>query len=342
MSALLLYTAACSYSVGSLRPAARVAHRAPVVTAQVNSDSRVTAEYFDFLLGRNKKNITEDGPSIIVGQGKIGSMLLDFGSRNGYEDVVIKRGDPIPADHPGPIYVCTQLADVPAVIGACPDEKKDDLVFLQDGMLEPTFQKNGIYGPTQAALWLCCMRKGGKPVDGLTSDNPEGLTTVGGKWADAFAARMSTGDLTCHVKLERDLRRCVLEKLVFTSAYNLVGAVHGNINVGEVAQKHSDEVDTMCRELASFIRYTLSVSLFSGLDERLASYAQKMEFLPTSIGQDFESRNGYFYRYAKMAGTRVNPAGIKVEIPDTTPVHTEYLKEAVERGVIPQSLLDSV
>ena len=72
----------------------------------------------------------------------------------------------------------------------------------------------------------------------------------------------------------------------------------------------------MCRELASFIRYTLSVSLFSGLDERLASYAQKMEFLPTSIGQDFESRNGYFYRYAKMAGTRVNPAGIKVEIPD--------------------------
>ena len=87
MSALLLYTAACSYSVGSLRPAARVAHRAPVVTAQVNSDSRVTAEYFDFLLGRNKKNITEDGPSIIVGQGKIGSMLLDFGSRNGYEDV---------------------------------------------------------------------------------------------------------------------------------------------------------------------------------------------------------------------------------------------------------------
>ena len=40
--------------------------------------------------------------------------------------------------------------------------------------------------------------------------------------------------------------------------------------MGEVAGKHGEEVGAMCRELASFVRYTLSVSLFSGLDERLA------------------------------------------------------------------------
>lgn len=97
----------------------------------------------------------------------------------------------------------------------------------------------------------------------------------------------------------------------------------------------------MCRELASFIRYTLSVSLFSGLDDRLNLYAQKMEFMPTSI-KEFEYRNGYFYKYAKMAGVRINPAGIKVDIPDTTPVHTDYLMLAQEEGVISQSLLDSV
>lgn len=43
-----------------------------------------------------------------------------------------------------------------------------------------------------------------------------------------------------------------------------------------------------------------------------------------------------------MAGTRTNPAGIKVEIPDTTPVHTDYLMYAQEEGVITQALLDSV
>ena len=47
-------------------------------------------------------------------------------------------------------------------------------------------------------------------------------------------------------------------------------------------------------------------------------------------------------RYAKMAGTRTNPAGIKVEIPDTTPMHTDYLMWAQEKGFINQALLDSV
>ena len=67
----------------------------------------------------------------------------------------------------------------------------------------------------------------------------------------------------------------------------------------------------------------------------------EVEFMPTKI-EDFEYRNGYFYKYSKMAGEKVNPAGIKVEIPDTTPLHTEYLLFAQEQGLISQALLDSV
>lgn len=306
---------------------------------QVNSDSRATQEYMDFLLGKITQETSEDGPSVIVGPGKIGSMLLDFGKRKGFEDVVVKRGDKIPEDHPGPVYVCTQAADLEAVIAACPENKKDDLVFMQDGMLEPLFQRNGLYGPTQAALYLAILRVGGRPLDGTTSDAPEGLTTVTGKWAEAFAMRMKTGELSCHVRPDRDARRAVMEKAVFTTAYQLVGACYGGLNVGEVAKHHQNDVDAICRELASFIRYTFSVSLFSGLDERLNVYAQKMEFLPCTI-TEFEFRNGFFYKYSKMAGSRVNAAGLKVEVPDTTPGHTDYLKFAVEEGVITQSMLD--
>ena len=183
-------------------------------------------------------------------------MLLEFGKQREHEDVLVKRGELIPADHPGPVYICTPTEDLAAVIAACPDQKKDDLVFLQDGQLEPLFQRNGLYGPTQASLWLACMRKGGRPIDGMTVDAPEGLTTVSGKWAGAFAMRMGTGNLACHVKMDRDARRAMLEKLVFVSAYNLVGAVYGGITVGDVAKKHRNEVDAMCRELASFIRYS--------------------------------------------------------------------------------------
>ena len=67
----------------------------------------------------------------------------------------------------------------------------------------------------------------------------------------------------------------------------------------------------------------------------------EVEFLPTKL-EDFEYRNGYFYKYWKMAGERVNPAGIKVEVPDTTPLHTEYLLFARDQGLISQALLDSV
>ena len=40
---------------------------------QMNSDSRPTREYFDFLLGRSEQQVTEDGPSVIVGEGRIGT-----------------------------------------------------------------------------------------------------------------------------------------------------------------------------------------------------------------------------------------------------------------------------
>ena len=40
--------------------------------------------------------------------------------------------------------------------------------------------------------------------------------------------------------MARDGRRACLERLVFVSAYNLVGAVHGGITVGEVRQQPAE------------------------------------------------------------------------------------------------------
>ena len=43
-----------------------------------------------------------------------------------------------------------------------------------------------------------------------------------------------------------------------------------------------------------------------------------------------------------MAGKRTNAAGITVDVPDSTPMHTEYLLAAVERGVLSKAELNSV
>lgn len=163
-----------------------------------------------------------DQSSVIVGQGRVGRLLAELGERKGYDDIIVRRGDPIPADHPGPIYVCTRNDDLSAVLAQCPEEKKQDLVLMQDGMLEPFRQRHGLYENTQAMLWLAVVRAGGKPIDGINAESPEGLTGVTGKWSGALAQRLGTGNLVCLEQMERDYRRNSLEKTIWISAFMLV------------------------------------------------------------------------------------------------------------------------
>ena len=175
----------------------------------------------DFLLGKKQMEDSEDGPSIIVGGGRIGSLLADLGRRSGHEDLLVGRGDPVPELKAGgqlermPIYVCVRNDDLDAVIATVPEERREDLVFLQNGQLEPLRQRWGLYETTQAVLWLAAVRKGSAPLDGVTDENPEGLTTAHGKWSGALAMRLGVADLRCNVaNNDRDLRRNMLEKLV--------------------------------------------------------------------------------------------------------------------------------
>lgn len=51
----------------------------------------------------------------------------------------------------------------------------------------------------QALVYFAVSKKGETPIDGKTDANPEGLTAVTGKHAQAFAARLAGGDLSCKV-----------------------------------------------------------------------------------------------------------------------------------------------
>jgi len=74
---------------------------------------------------------TSDVPSIVVGGGRIGSMLASLG-----ESVLLKRGDPFPSEPAsGPIYVCTRNDALAGIVDATPAHRREDLVFLQNGML---------------------------------------------------------------------------------------------------------------------------------------------------------------------------------------------------------------
>ncbi|KAI0563202.1 hypothetical protein FGB62_44g125 [Gracilaria domingensis] len=280
------------------------------VRMQTWSDPAVTQEYMDFLSGENQREDTTDCQSTIVGLGRIGEFLRSQGDGT---DLVILRGEEIPPDAPGPVYLCTRNDDLEEIIKKCPPEKKDDLVFLQNGMLERFLRMHDCSKNTQANLYFAVPKKGAKPKDGLTETNPEGLTAVCGKWEGAFAQRLEKAGLTCKIIKERDFRRSQLEKLIWISVFNLIGAVHGKIPMGEVANMHVQEVTEMSVELSTMIRFTLTVGMMSDIEKRLIAYAKSVKDFPTAL-KEFKWRNGFFYDYSMLAKRN--------GLPDPTPMHT--------------------
>ena len=115
---------------------------------------------------------------VIVGGGRIGEMLWEA---NGKKDVLLRsREDPLPAGS-GPIYVATRNNDLEAIIEKTPAERREDLVFLQNGMLSPYLENKGLLMNTQGLIYFAVAKKGEKPIDGVTDLNPEGLTSITGK-----------------------------------------------------------------------------------------------------------------------------------------------------------------
>ena len=253
-----------------------------------------------------------DVPSVIVGGGRIGSLLASLGP-----STLVKRGEAIP-DGDGPIYVCTRNDALAPIIEATPEHRRADLVFLQNGMLGKFLASNGLAFNTQVLLYLAVAKLGERPIDGITYLNPEGLTAATGKWAEAFAARLAKGNLKCRA-LQGDMyTAAMLEKHVWICSFMMVGALNGGISVGEVRDSHADQMRALVAELCAAGEAELSVSLPEGAYERLMAYGRSVSHFPTAI-KEFEWRNGWFYDITKAA--------LASGKPDPCPLHTAGLKE---------------
>jgi hypothetical protein len=136
-------------------------------------------------------------PGVIIGGGRIGLHLFESNAKK--DKLVSSRNQAFPLDSSGPIYVCTRNDALESIITATPTERRQDLVFLQNGMLTDFLEKRGLQDNTQALIYYAIAAKGDTPIDGKTDVNPEGLTAVTGKWAEDFALRMHQAGLACHV-----------------------------------------------------------------------------------------------------------------------------------------------
>jgi len=255
--------------------------------------------------------------AIVIGAGgRVGNALAAMNPEG--SDILVKRGESVPADAPpGPIVVCTRNDVLEDIIKATPADRREDLVFIQNGMLQPFLDAQGIGANTQALIYFAVAKFGEAPTDGVTDLNPEGLTSVTGKHADAIAARLKHGNLACHI-LDADAYKVrMLEKLIWISAFMLVGARHEGSTVGDVESKYSDEVRSLINELAAGTSATdPSVTFGADVADRLCAYARSVAHFPTAV-KEFEWRNGYFYGISQKSSGGADPF----------PTHTAWLKE---------------
>lgn len=254
-------------------------------------------------------------PAVIVGGGRVGRALQDLG--NG-EDLLVKRGEPVPLDFNGPILVCTRNDDLEAVLQATPQSRWSDLVFFQNGMLEPWFQSKGLGDADQVLAYFAVSKLGEPPVDGKTDTNPEGLTAAYGKWASAVAERLHAGGLSCKVLDKEAFQKQMLEKLIWICAFMLVGARHPGATVGAVEKDYRPEVSSLIAELAAAAAAEKGIVFEERMEEILCAYSRAVAHFPTAV-KEFKWRNGWFYSLSEKA--------IAEGKPDPCPLHSAWLKE---------------
>ncbi|XP_030546901.2 uncharacterized protein LOC115752721 [Rhodamnia argentea] len=254
-------------------------------------------------------------PAVIVGGGRVGRALQEMGSGG---DVLVRRGEPVPSDFEGPILVCTRNDDLEAVLDTTPSSRWRDLVFFQNGMLEPWLKSKGLSDADQVLAYFAVSKLGEPPLDGKTDTNPEGLTAAYGKWASAVAGRLQAGGLSCKVLDKEAFQKQMLEKLIWISAFMLVGARHPGATVGVVEKEFRSEVESLIKELASAAAAEKGIVFDECMEDRLCAYSRAVAHFPTAV-KEFKWRNGWFYSLSEKA--------IAEGKPDPCPLHTAWLKE---------------
>ena len=213
---------------------------------------------------------------------------------------VVRRGQSIPQGQ-GPIYVCTRNDDLEGVIAATPPQRRQDLVFLQNGMFLDLLAQHGLQDNTVALVYFAVSKVGAEPVDG-------GRTVVTGPWARAFADRLAAGGMACRVVERDELGRELIEKLLWNCIFGLLGQLHQE-SVGQSVQRHRDQVEALAEELAPVAEQALGVQLLPGVVDRLCAYSMTIADYRGAV-KELPWRNGWFLERA------------------STPLHRRLLVEA--------------
>jgi ketopantoate reductase len=244
---------------------------------------------------------------IIIGQGRVGGGLIRRADRVGVATKPVTRTagwSQIRGDGAGPILVCTNADDLACVIDATPEQRRQDLVFVQNGMLNTHLKELGRAANTRGLLYFAVPTRGVEP-------EPGGESIFTGPHAESMANWFHAIELAADAVSADAFSNEMASKLIWNCVFGLLCDVH-DAPVGRICSHHRDAVDALAQELISVINAGIHTSLepqATILD--LVAYSESIPDYQGTLKQ-WPWRNGWFVNTAKTLGR-------------PTPIHDDFL-----------------
>lgn len=248
---------------------------------------------------------------VIGANGRIGELVLRLAKQQGWDALAVDRErDEVGLDWPGaslPLLVCTRNDALPEVVKRVHPSRRADLVFVQNGMVQPWLAENDLAGCTQGVLYVAVTHVGAEPVGGGTS-------VFNGRWSGPIAKLLRAGGIPARAVRATAYKREVSVKLAWICIHGLLGQALG-VTVGEIAQEHGDRVHALCRELQPLLAKEPGLDLSADdLARRLMAYSASIPHFPSSL-KEWRWRNGWLIDAAQRHGVPL-------------PHHTRWLERA--------------
>ena len=245
------------------------------------------------------------GPTLftVVGPGRVGSALARALEASGaLAGPVIRRGGLEWADAPPgrrPVLLCTGAQDLAAALAECPPDRRADLVFTQNGAIEPWLAAQGLEASaTRALLYLSAAEDG---RGGLRDGG--GLSVASGPWAAETRLALGAAGVAAREVPREGLPRLAFCKLLWSSVFWCLSAGRGGAPVGELVRDLDSraEVEALARELLAVggPAYGLCGDDEAELVTDLVNYSLSIPLAvpSTAIAQEeLPWRNGFFLR----------------------------------------------
>lgn len=226
---------------------------------------------------------------VILGAGRVGAALARAAEAAGQPWWLVDRDrgwqavDGLPGD---PILLTVRNDDLDEVIARVPRRRRDDLVFVQNGMLRPWLREHALAGCTRGLLFFAVKDRAAPIEPGPDSPfcGPHALTVA--RWLVACGVPAEAVDWARFTAAEH-------EKLVWNAAFGLMCQARG-ATVGQVCEAHLGELRALVAELNRVAGISMGFDVEpEALLGQLVAYSRSIPDYRGAV-KEWRWRNGWF------------------------------------------------